>query len=94
MSLRFFREVSSVLHLPCERHTEFFSRQLDHPLTRGQRVGLWIHLRLCEGCRRFRSQLHTLSALHARERAAAPSPVSVMPADARSRINDAISRQS
>lgn len=94
MSGRFFRDVTGVLKLPCERHTELFSQRLDQPLRRGQRVGLWLHLRVCEGCRRFKAQLEAIAALQARERAMAPVNAAGMPPDVRARIADSITRDS
>ena len=48
---------ASDLNLSCRRASELLSEAMDRPLSRGERVGLWIHLRLCGACRRFRHQL-------------------------------------
>ena len=33
---------------------------MDHPLAPGKRLGLWLHLLICKGCRRYRTQIHFL----------------------------------
>jgi hypothetical protein len=56
----FVRDAVGILNLACREHTALFSQELDAPLRRGQRVGLWVHLRVCEGCRRFRRQVRAM----------------------------------
>lgn len=59
----FARDMVRVLTMPCREHTVLLSRQLDAPLTRGESVGLRIHIVYCAGCRRFRAHLRHLRAL-------------------------------
>jgi hypothetical protein len=46
----------------CREASRAQSEQLDHPLPRTTRVGLWLHLRLCKWCRRYGRHLHFLRA--------------------------------
>lgn len=61
--IRFLRDTAHVLNLPCRRHTDLISRQLDEPLTPGQAFGLRVHILICSGCRRFQAQLRGLRDL-------------------------------
>ena len=42
----------------CRETSELLSRAQDRPLTMREKVLLYVHLPLCEGCRNFREQLH------------------------------------
>lgn len=41
----------------CRETSEVLSRAEDRPLTFGEKVVLFIHMPLCNGCRNFRKQL-------------------------------------
>lgn len=45
------------LSLSCRRAVRLQSEAMDHPLALRQRIGLWLHLRLCRWCRRYGAQL-------------------------------------
>lgn len=45
---------------PCIEITERISNSFDRPLRVRQRVELWIHLRICEFCRRYAKHLGVL----------------------------------
>lgn len=57
------RDAVRVLGIPCREHTALLSRQLDDRLSKGESLGLWIHLRYCRGCLRFRRQIRLLREL-------------------------------
>jgi len=61
--ISFLRDMARVLNMPCRDHTELLTRQLDGPLTRGEALGLRIHLLICKGCRRFRNQIQRLRSM-------------------------------
>lgn len=46
--------------LCCRDAARLASKHRDAPLTLGERWSLWLHLRACEGCRRFREQVRRL----------------------------------
>ena len=89
--IQFVRDVAFVLNAPCREHAGLLSRDLDEPLRRGLRVGLWLHLRMCAGCRAFKAQIARLRALHAAD---APSPHATMPAEVRARIERGVRESS
>lgn len=37
--------------IPCRRATELLSQGQDRPLGLRERIQLWLHLRICTGCR-------------------------------------------
>lgn len=74
-----------MLSLPCREHTVLFSRQIDAPLSRGESVGLRIHILYCKGCRRFRSHLRHMRSL-GRSLAGQIEQTSGLPADVRQRL--------
>jgi hypothetical protein len=43
--------------LTCKEATRLVSQGLDRELAFGERVALWLHLAICLGCRRARSQM-------------------------------------
>jgi len=47
----------------CRDATRLASKALDTSLTLRERLGLWMHVRMCEGCRRYRAQLRRLRDL-------------------------------
>lgn len=44
----------------CRETSELISQALDRPLTLGEKLALYVHLPLCNGCRHFRNQVHVL----------------------------------
>ncbi len=44
----------------CKEVSELLSQRQDRPLRWSERVGLRMHLLLCDGCRHFRNQLEFL----------------------------------
>jgi hypothetical protein len=89
--MRMAKDILRVLNMPCREHTTLFSRQLDAPLSRGEAVGLRIHIVYCRGCRRFRAHLRHLRAL-GRTLADAAGREPGLPTDARERLNALIAR--
>lgn len=41
----------------CKEATELLSQAQDRPLTFREKLALYVHLPLCEGCRNFRKQV-------------------------------------
>lgn len=48
--------MSLTLHPSCRKATELVERGMIRPLSLQQRAGLWIHLRICKGCRAYQAQ--------------------------------------
>ncbi len=91
-----FREVWSLLHLPCEAMSRLASESLDRDLGRAERVVLGSHRLYCGACRRYARQVARLRAglrrLSARlDDDLIPGPD--LPDDARARIKDALSKR-
>jgi hypothetical protein len=61
--IRFLGDMARVLNMPCRAHTELLTRQLDGPLSAGETFGLRLHLLICTGCRRFRSQIRRIRSI-------------------------------
>ncbi|MEZ6235506.1 MAG: hypothetical protein R3B68_15075 [Phycisphaerales bacterium] len=87
--IRFVRDIVRVLNLACEQHTALFSRELDEPLRPGERAGLWLHVRVCAGCRRFRRQMRAMREM-ARSLASGLEGGEAMPAGVRRRIGESL----
>ncbi|MFT3683848.1 MAG: hypothetical protein QM783_02790 [Phycisphaerales bacterium] len=90
--IKLCRDAIRVLSMPCSAHALHLSRQMDDQLTRGERIGLWIHLRGCTACRAFAKQLTWLRSLAQQDAAAQPAQ-QTMPHDVRDRLTAAV-RQS
>ena len=43
--------------LSCKDVTKLVSESMDRPLPFGKRAGVWLHLRICRFCERYRRQL-------------------------------------
>ncbi len=82
----FFVEVARTVSAPCWAHTEMMSRQLEGAATRGERLGLWLHFRVCPACRLFKKQLRTMLSLHARATAPDAGGRTPIPAEVRARL--------
>lgn len=52
--------------LNCREVTRLASESLERPLSLRERVGIWIHMRMCSGCRNFNRQVGTLRLLSRR----------------------------
>lgn len=90
---RFVRDMVRVLTMPCREHAALFSRQVDTPLSRGETIGLRIHIVYCGGCRRFREHLRHLRSLGgalAEQIGNEPG----LPADVRERLIARVARES
>jgi hypothetical protein len=59
----FFRDISRVLNAPCREHARMMTLAPEVPLRRGERAGLWLHLRICKGCRGLKAQLDRLGSI-------------------------------
>jgi hypothetical protein len=83
------------LLLDCREASRAQSEQLDHPLPRGKRVGLWLHLLICQWCRRYGSQIrflrHAANEHHEDLTEAAPHGLSN---EARDRIKQRLQQKS
>ena len=83
--MAFIRDMFDVLGMRCEQHAVLLSRQADEPLRTGQAWGLWLHLRICKGCSRWKRHIGQLrSMLRAMDAEETVSPA--MPVDTRERI--------
>jgi predicted anti-sigma-YlaC factor YlaD len=91
--IRFWRDILRVLDTPCREHARMMTLELESPLSRGERVGLWLHLRICKGCRGLRAQLVRLRSVLDR---AAPlnDPEVVMPEPVRRRLRERVREES
>lgn len=87
--IRFVRDIMRILNLACQEHTALFSRALDEPLRPGERVGLWLHMRVCAGCRRFERQMRAMREM-ARSLASGLEGGEAMPAGVRRRIGESL----
>lgn len=45
------------LMIPCRHAHELLSQRMDRPLGGGDRLRLWVHLRLCDACTRVEQQM-------------------------------------
>ena len=87
----FVRDAFRVLARPCSAHAVHISKRMDGQLTRGERTGLWIHMRGCSSCRAFARQLEKLRALARAESAERPQP-QTMPIAVRERLNTTLTQ--
>ena len=67
------KSVFAALAMNCREASLAQSEKLDHPLPMARRLGLRLHLLLCQWCRRYGNQLRLLRRA-ARQREATPAP--------------------
>jgi hypothetical protein len=61
--MNFFQKLKrdcAQLSLNCRQASRAQSEQLDHPLPRATRIGLWLHLLICKWCRCYGKQIRFL----------------------------------
>jgi len=51
------------LKLSCYKSTALLERRAVRPLGPGERLGLWMHLRICESCRAYERQSQVIDRL-------------------------------
>lgn len=59
----YLRELRRVMQSPCKEHTRLISEALDTRQSLGARHGMWLHQRVCEGCRAYARHLQRMRAL-------------------------------
>jgi anti-sigma factor RsiW len=77
---------------PCTEITERLSNAFDRPLSTRERLEVWLHLRICDFCRRYAAHLNFLrDALRRREETMVlrPPPAILSP-EARQRMKAAL----
>jgi hypothetical protein len=88
--MNFFQKLKSdcaQLSLNCRQASRAQSEQMDHPLPRATRLGLWLHLLLCKWCRRYGRQIRFLrESAHAHEEEFTKAGPPQLSAQARERI--------
>ncbi len=92
--IRVVRDIVRVLGMACRDHTVLLTRQVEGGLSRGEAIGLRIHVVYCRGCRRFRQQvqlLHELSRAMGREERLAANERG-MPREVRGRLRREMER--
>jgi predicted anti-sigma-YlaC factor YlaD len=76
----------------CLESARLLSERRDHPLPRGKRIGLRLHLLICSLCRAYQKQIEALCGI-AHEAGASPSSHGAyLPPDRKQAIQDAIDR--
>lgn len=63
------------LMLSCRKATELMERASLQPLPMGERLRLWMHVKVCHSCHTFQKQGHLIDAL-LKDRSAPPSDAS------------------
>jgi hypothetical protein len=80
----------------CRTMVGMVSESLEHDLSRRARIRVWAHLLVCMCCRRYQQQLLFIrDAIRDRadSRGAGHTPTHVLPAKARERILNALTRE-
>lgn len=79
----------------CREASRLQSEALDHSLSRGQRLGLRLHLLLCKWCRRYRKQIRFLrQAVHEHPDEVNDAPPQSLSPEARKRLKQSLRDQS
>jgi hypothetical protein len=83
--MKWLADIRRTFSPTCKEALRLQSRALDQPLTRTERIGLWLHLRLCVWCLRYGQQLKflRLASRHCEEE---HLPAPPMPPAVRERI--------
>ena len=50
----------SILHVTCREASRILSKREDAPLSFRERLQLWMHLRICDACRRVARQFSAM----------------------------------
>lgn len=90
--ITFCTDITRALRRKCPEHARMIALASEVPLRRGERVGLWMHLRICNGCRGFKAQLDRLASLITPGQAACTE--TAMPDAMRSRLRARLSEES
>ena len=81
------KSVCADLSPNCREASRTQSAKLDHPLPWSKRLGLWLHVLICQWCRRYGRQLRFLrSAAQTQGQEAKTGPETQLSAAARERI--------
>lgn len=91
--ITFCADIARALRTRCPQHARMIALASDVPLRRGERAGLWLHLRICKGCRAYKAQVDRLASLVASARAA-ESVETAMPDAMRTRLRARLSEES
>lgn len=79
----------------CREAGRLQSEALDHSLSRGQRLGLRLHLLLCKWCRRYGKQIRFLrQAVHERPEKVNDAVPQKLSAETRERLKQSLRDQS
>jgi len=76
--------------LSCKEVSRLTSKSMDTRLTWRERLGVRLHLFYCQGCQRFRDQVHFLRRAARRSTNALMAGTSSLPAATRERIRAAL----
>lgn len=90
--ITFCADITRALRRKCPEHARMIALASEVPLRRGERVGLWLHLRICKGCRGFKAQLDRLASLIPPGRAAGTE--AAMPDAMRDRLRARLAEES
>ncbi len=55
--------IHNTLRTSCQKATELIERRELRPLKGPERLGLWIHLRICKACRTYEAQSAVIDRL-------------------------------
>jgi hypothetical protein len=83
---------SHSLLLNCRAAARLQSEGLDHPLSTGKKIGLWLHLLICKWCRRYGRQIRFLRDA-AQEQPDALATTAKLSDAARDRIKQRLNRE-
>ena len=86
-----FKSALRTLSPNCREASRLQSEVLDHSLSRGQRLGLRLHLLLCKWCRRYGKQLRFLrQAVHDHPDAVNDPTPRTLSSEARERLKQSL----